>query len=88
MPQSESMVEYFSDFVDGGEILSVLEDGIGEFVSLIEIVSDDFTAFPELEGIGYVLYREDDQGFKSVELVETIDELEKIRKQYLQEEEE
>lgn len=61
---------YFYEFADEGEILSYMEDGSGEFVSLITIQDEDRKEFPEIaKDSHFIVLRETEQGFVAVKEV-------------------
>lgn len=73
---------YFSENAEYGEELSFMENGWGEYVSLIEVGDDDRQLFPEVGTALYVLFTENDQGFVSVSLVKTEQKADDIRFAY------
>lgn len=73
---------HFSEFADDGENLSYMEDGCGDYASLIEISDEDRTEFPELGTAKYVLVTENDQGFVGTVLVADEAEADVYRAEY------
>ncbi len=77
---------YFSEWAQEGEVLSYMEDGAGEFVSLIEVTDDDRKEFPELDATtSHILVTETEQGFVYCEEL-TARQAEKVRQEYASEE--
>lgn len=59
---------YFSENAGGGEELSVMENGAGEYVSLIEVSAEDRAEFPEIgKDTHSILLTESDSGFIGVQ---------------------
>lgn len=57
---------YFLEACGTGEVLSVMEDGVGEYAELIEIDENDRKEFPEIhKSTTYMLVKENDYGFVS-----------------------
>lgn len=54
---------YFHACADEGEELSFMEEGCGEYVSLIRISDEDRREFPGLAHAFYCVIQENDQGF-------------------------
>lgn len=79
---------YFSEFASEGEEISFMEDGCGEYVSLITISDEDRKEFP---GLGHALYcviQENDQGFVCATLLFSERQADQWRADYEREEEE
>lgn len=71
---------YFAHTASFGEELSHIQDGAGDYVSLIAIDVDDRAEFPELsDDAMYVLLTENEQGFVSVRTIDSEDEAARLR---------
>lgn len=76
-------VPYFHENAEDGEVLEYMEDGMGCFLSLIEITDDDRKEFPELVGPAkYIVIEENDQGFVNGRLLYSENEADYLRKAY------
>ena len=73
---------HFSEYASDGEVLSWMEDGCGVFVALIEIDDEDRREFPEVGAAKYAVVIENDQGFVSVELLDTEEQADNWRAEY------
>jgi hypothetical protein len=74
-------VPYFFDFADEGEVLSTLEEGCGEYVSLIKLDNEDKQRFLDLKDDLYIIIIETDDGFASGYTLTTEQEAENLRKE-------
>jgi hypothetical protein len=66
------------------EVLSCMEDGIGEYAAIVLLYADDWERFPLVCADHPIaaLFCEDDQGFKSVDLIDDEAKLTKLRDAY------
>lgn len=73
---------HFYEFANDGENLSYMEDGCGDYASLIEISDEDRAEFPELGTAKYVLVTETVVGFVGTVLVADEAEVDIYRAEY------
>lgn len=79
---------YFHEHADDGEELSFMEDGWGEYVSLVSISDEDRKEFPELGDALYCVIQENDEGFVCATLLNSETEADDWRAEYEREENE
>lgn len=74
---------YFSMIANDGEELSCMEDGVGEYASLVKVTDDERAMWPELdEKVQYILVTESDSGFVTLFEVKTEKQADALRDSY------
>jgi hypothetical protein len=73
---------YFHDMAGEGDVIQVMEDGMGSYIEAFEPNDEEKVLFPALRDYRYLVLTEDSQGFVTTELTNDYPELEDEDEEY------